>query len=164
MTKVNQDELINVYLAGAIEYAPDGGEEWRQKLGDFLINELGHSLFDPTSEEWDLLTDDEKANFRKWKSSDIERFRPVIHRIINHDLNNLMNHTSYVVCYWDKYVTQGGGTHGEMTIAYLHDIPVYMVLGLPQSEVSSWILGCTTEIFPDFESLKKFLKEKYKTI
>jgi len=157
-----RSKSINVYLAGAIEYAPDGGKAWRQEIMKFLRDELGHSSFDPTSEEWDLLTDDEKENFRDWKSNDLPRFRSVIERIIHHDLDNLMNKTEYVVCLWDEPVTRGGGTHGEMTTAFMNKIPVYMVLGMEQRDISSWIIGCTTEIFPDFESLKEFLKKKFK--
>lgn len=162
MRHIENQTTVNVYLAGAIEYAPDGGKEWRRELGRFLTEELGHSLFDPTSEEWDLLDAEEKLHFRAWKSGNLERFRPVIRRIIEHDLNNLLHHTNYVICYWDDYVRQGGGTHGEMTLAYMNNIPVYMVHGMPLAQMSSWIIGCATELFPDFPSLKEYLRTKYK--
>jgi hypothetical protein len=58
---------------------------------------------------------------------------------------------------WDEYVIQGGGTHGELTLAYQHKLPVYLVLGMPLEKVSSWIVGCTTEIFSNFEEMKQYL-------
>ena len=38
---------------------------------------------------------------------------------------------------------------------------MYLVLGLPRDKVSGWILGCATEVFEDFGSIKTFLREKY---
>lgn len=163
MRSIENQDSVNVYLAGAIEYAPDGGKKWRSELGHFLINELGHDLFDPTSEEWDLLDDEEKKFFREWKTTNLPRFQLIMRRVIEHDLNNLLNRTNYVICYWDDHVRSGGGTHGEMTLAYMNQIPVYMVHDMPLEKMSSWIIGCATELFPDFESLKTFLRGKYKS-
>jgi len=56
-------------------------------------------------------------------------------------------------------VIQGGGTHGELTLAYEHRMPVYLVLGMPMEKVSSWIVGCTTEVFSSFDELKQFFKQ-----
>ena len=34
-------------------------------------------------------------------------------------------------------------------------------VGMDLMDISSWIIGCTTEIFPDFDQLKKFLRIHY---
>jgi hypothetical protein len=57
-------------------------------------------------------------------------------------------------------VLGGGGTHGELTVCYEHGIPVYMVLGIPRAEVSSWILGCASEVFDSFQELREFLLKR----
>lgn len=152
-----------VYLAGAIERAPDAGCHWREEISRFLTDELGHSLFNPCLEENHVLTPYEFKNFRKWKTTDLSRFREVVHKIIDTDLDVLMNRVDYIICLWDRYVLDGGGTHGELTVAYLHKIPVYMVTQIPVESISSWIIGCTTEIFSDFDALKNFLREKFAT-
>jgi len=68
----------------------------------------------------------------------------------------------YIICLWDEYVLHGGGTHGELTMAFWHNIPVYMVTKIPVQKMSSWIIGCTNRIFDNFEELKVFLRKKYK--
>lgn len=149
----------SVYLAGAIEYAPDGGVAWRDAMCAFLAQELGVECFNPARKERDLLSDEEKANFRKWKTDDFPQFQQVIHRIIEADLAQLLHHTSFIVVLWDKFANMGTGTAGELTMAYHFGIPVYMVLDTPLEDTSSWILGCATKVFATFNELKQFLCE-----
>jgi len=151
----------SVYLAGAIEYAPDGGCSWRIAMSQFLKQKLGLYVFDPSSRERQLLTENEKKNFRTWKSTDRLSFLPVIHRIIDNDLEQLTQKTLFVIVLWDKYCTQGTGTAGELTMAYHYKIPVYMVLDIPKESTSSWALGCATEVFESFKDLERFLINKY---
>ena len=150
--------MKHVYLAGAIEYAPGGGREWRLTIGQFLRDEIGVRVFDPCQNEMDLLSPEEKVSFRRWKTEDHSRFAATVRKIIDHDLDNLMNHTQFVVCLWDKGCTRGAGTAGELTLAYHRRVPVYMVLAMPRSEVSSWALACATEVFHSFDELKEFLR------
>ena len=148
---------MRVYLAGAIEAAPDGGKAWRRDLIPFLKQEFDAEVFDPAVNETDLLTAEEKDNFRGWKVTDYKRFSGVIKRIIDRDLDQLINHSDVAICYWDQYVLGGGGTHGEVTVCHEHGIPLYMVLGMPREDVSSWILGCATEVFNSFSELREYL-------
>lgn len=155
---------MKFYLAGAIEAAPDEGKLWRKECTHFLQSEFGWEVFDPSIHEQDFLTDEEKNNFRSWKVTDIKRFRSVIHKIIERDLHQLLDECDAVICLWDDYVLPGGGTHGELTLAHYKDMPVYMILGMPLEKVSSWIVGCTTEIFADFAEMKEYFKSnKIKT-
>ena len=148
----------HVYLAGGIEYAPNGGKDWRLKIGAFLRDELAVPVFDPCQNELDLLTPEEKVAFRQWKTGEPARFRVTVRKIIDHDLRNLLQHTSFIICLWDESCTQGAGTAGELTLAYYHGVPVYMVLAMPREKVSSWAIGCATEVFDSFDSLKEFLR------
>jgi hypothetical protein len=149
------------YLAGAIENAPEGGKVWRREISEFLVRELNHMVFDPTREENHVLTEEEFRHFRQWKTQDLQRFKQVVHKIIQKDIGTLLEQVDYIVCYWDEHVLQGGGTHGELTMAYWHSIPVYLWIGMPLEQISSWIIGCSTQIFKDKSSLKKFLRQKY---
>ncbi len=162
MTSHSFSDKPLVYLAGAMEHAPDNGCGWRAEITPFLTDTLGHRVFDPCIEENHVLTPEELQNFRNWKSGDLGRFREIVRKIIKTDLETLVHKVNYVVCLWDEHVLRGAGTHGELTLAHLHGIPVYMVNHMPIEQTSSWIIGCTTEIFPDFEALRNHLLSIYR--
>jgi len=152
---------MKVYLAGAIEYAPDLGKKWRDEMSIFLDRELNHSFYNPLLEENKYLTKEEIETFRELKVTDTNKYRIILRKLIDGDLRTLIDSIDYIICFWDNYTERGGGTYGELTVAYEHNIPVYMVTEKLKPEISGWILGCTTEIFHSFDKLKRFLKEKY---
>lgn len=149
------------YLSGPIEFTGDGGKLWRRKLAPFLRDQLGHRVYDPAEDEKKNLTEEESANFRAWKSSDTERFRRVVRKIIAFDLDLVENKADYLICYWEAPSTQSGGTSAELTVAHRKGIPVYLVTSLPLEEISGWMLGCSDRVFPSVEALKEFLAERY---
>jgi hypothetical protein len=153
-----------VYLAGAIENAPDRGRGWRGDITEFVQNKLKHEVFNPCLEENHVLTPEEFRNFHTWKTNDINRFRQTVRKIIKTDLEMLIHKVDYIICFWDEFVSKGGGTQGELTMAFWHKVPVYLVSTVPLESLSSWIIGCATEIFPEFETLERFLKETYKVL
>lgn len=149
------------YLCGSIEFSPDKGKLWRRKIKPFIEETLRHRLYDPAEDERKNLTEEEVANFRAWKQSDLERFRQTVRKIINFDLDLIHNQADYVICYWDAHAGRGGGTAAELAAAYRKGIPVYLVTALPLPDVSGWVLGCADRIFADFDELKAFLQETY---
>lgn len=150
-----------VYLSGSIEFARDAGKRWRRDLTPFLAGTLGHRVYDPAEDEKKNLTDEEVAHFRSWKSSDLERFRRTVRKIINWDLDLIEQQADYLVCYWDRESARGAGTQAELTAAYRKGIPVYLVTELPPVEISGWILACAEKVFSSFDDLKTFLLERY---
>lgn len=149
------------YLCGPIEFAQDGGKLWRRKLLPFLRDHLGHRVYDPAEDEKKNLTDEEAAHFREWKSSDIERYRRVIRKIIAFDLDLIEHKADYLVCYWDSDGAQSGGTSAELTAAHRKGIPVYLVTPLGPDQVSGWMLGCADHVFSTVEELKGFLAARF---
>jgi hypothetical protein len=153
------------YLCGPIEFAADGGKMWRRKLMPFLRDELGHRVYDPAEDEKKNLTDEEVLCFREWKQTDIERFRRVVRKIIQFDLDLIENKADYVICHWDDSAGPGGrmsgGTPAELTVAYRKGIPVYLVTQLPIEQISGWMLACADQVFGSIDELKKFLLERY---
>ena len=148
---------MRVYLSGAIEYAPDHGRAWRAAITPFLES-LGHSVYDPALDEKKNLNDEERLHFRQWKTTDLPRFQRTLRKIIAYDLDHIEQQTDFILCYWDPYSRLGAGTQGELTVAHRRGIPIYLVLGVPVTEVSGWILGCSTQIFNGFDELKTFMQ------
>ena len=151
---------MRAYLSGAIEYAPDHGRAWRAAITPFLKS-IGHDLYDPVQDEKKNLTDEERANFREWKTADLPRFQETIRKIIAWDLDQIEHRTDYIVCYWDEHVLKGAGTQAELTFAHRLGIPVYLVAAMPVERISGWILGCSTEVFSSFEQLQSFFTTRY---
>jgi len=152
---------LKAYLAGAIEYSPDKGKQWRTELAEFLKIELNHDSYNPHIEEPKILTPEERVQFRPFKHADLPAFQNIVRKLIRNDLRSIINEVDYVICLWDDYAEQGGGTYGELTFAFYQNLPVYMVTQKPLDQISGWILGCTTEFFKNFGELQVFLKEKY---
>lgn len=152
---------MNVYLSGAIEHAADGGRGWRRELTVLLRDELGHDVYDPTADEKKSLTDEERVNFRRWKVDDPARFRAAVRKIISWDLDRVEHDADYVVALWDRAAGQGGGTAAEITLAHRLGKPVYLLLAMPPSEASGWILSAATEVFESLDALKDRLREAF---
>lgn len=150
-------EQVRVYLSGAIEQAPDGGLGWRRSLAEHLRREMGHYVHLPTAYAPAASVSGGSAPKLGDLKADPSRFREfqaVLRPIIRRDLAAVLQHTDYVVAFWDSHVLGGAGTHGEITLAFYFGIPVYLVLGMPRAETSAWILGCSEEVFDSFELLK----------
>jgi len=149
------------FLCGAMEYSPDGGQQWRERMRLWLQETLNQRVYDPTEEARRLLNEAELRDLAQWKTSDLERYRKALRLVINRDLDVMTNQADYVVCLWDEAAARGGGTQAELTAAYRKGIPVYLVTEVPLGEISGWVLSCTDRIFASFEDLKSFLVTTY---
>ena len=149
------------YLSGGMEHAVNEGEDWRNKITEWLGKNLGHSVIDPVKKTRQIVDETQSHDYRLWKNSDRGKYKAFVRQLIRQDLDGVINKADYVICLWDEGVVKGGGTHGEVTIAYHYNIPVFLVNTLPFDELSGWIFSCCTEVFPDFINLKKRVLELY---
>jgi len=149
------------YLCGPIEFAEEGGKLWRRKLTPFLRDQLGHRVYDPVEDARKIFTGEEFANFRVWQTTDLDRFRRVVRKIIAFDLDLIENKADYLICYWDEEIASTGGTPAGLTAAYRKGIPVYLVTPLPVEEIDAWMLGCSDQVFSSIEGLKEFLSIRF---
>src|SRR5260370_42136983 len=145
------------YLAGSIEFSHDQGKGWRKTVRVFMEDVLGHEVYDPAEDEKKNLSDEESANFRLWKTSNFERYREAVRKIIDFDLDLIENRVDYIVCFWSKQSAMGGGTPAELTAAYRKQIPVYMVTEMPYEDVRGWVLIWADNVYRDFASLTSFV-------
>ncbi|MBC8215911.1 MAG: hypothetical protein ISS10_00430 [Candidatus Marinimicrobia bacterium] len=150
------------YLSGAMEKAVDEGADWRKEITLWLKSELNHDVVDPVVESKKLVKLTGSQDYRKWKEDDPGRYISFVRKCVKRDLDVVMKEVNYLICLWDEFVLKGGGTHGEVTVAYLHHVPVYLVNRLPKEDFSSWIEACSTKVFQDFSSLQQFLKEQHR--
>ena len=149
------------YLSGAMEYAKNDGADWREEITLWLIENLNHSVIDPVVESKKLIKNYKEVEFRSWKQTDPKKYIDIIRIAIKKDLDAVVNKADYIICLWDENVFKGAGTASEVTFAYYHKKPIYLVNKLPINDLSGWVMSCATEIVNDFESLKVLLKNKY---
>jgi hypothetical protein len=160
MTTLPPHHAKRVYLSGGMEYAPNEGRDWRSTLQEWLERELRCEVFNPNAESEKFLGRVLPGiDFRQLKLDNLERFREVVQEIVDLDCREIAEKSDYVICYWDRSAAQGAGTKGEITMARYFGKPVYLVTSFPLQEIPGWVLGCTSRVFPDFETLRDFLHQ-----
>ena len=155
---------MKAYLSGPIENAENDGASWRHDMTLWLKNNLNHKVFNPVIETKNIIGNLNSSNFRAMKKTDPIKYKNIIREIIKLDLEAVINDSDYLIVKWDKSVLKGGGTHGEVTMAYWIKKPVFIVNSIPIDDMSSWIFSCSDFIFNDFKSLKEKLTQLYKGI
>jgi len=169
----------NVYLAGAMESAENLGAGWRKELTPFLEN-LNFNVLDPCEFEphqlkglqpnrlpdyytdglsgnkikcyhWHQLKNAEEAHLK-------ERFLKYMRRIIEYDCDIVQTQTNLIIVLWDEAAGKGAGTHSELTLGYLNNIPILCVA---TTDMPAWAKACCSNIFLDFDSLKEFIENNY---
>ena len=149
------------YLSGAIEYSHDEGEGWRNNITEWLASKLHHSVINPVEESRLIISNTDSHNYRNWKETDLKRYKNFINKFVLRDIKAVTKEVNYIICLWNKEVFKGAGTHGEVTLAFEHGIPVYVVNQVPLTDLSGWIIACSAEVFKNFEELKLFLLRKF---
>ena len=149
------------YLSGAMEYADDEGAGWRNKMSHWLQDELQHRTIDPVIESARIVQNNQAEDYRKWKTLNPDKYAKFIQLCVKNDIDIVRNRADYLICLWDESVFKGAGTHAEVTLAYDCKKPVYLINKVGVSDLSGWIMACSSEIFPDFDELKSFLLDQY---
>ena len=149
------------YLSGAIEYSHDEGEGWRNNITEWLASKLHHSVINPVEESRLIISNTDSHDYRNWKETDLKRYKNFINKFVLRDIKAVTKEANYIICLWNKEVFKGAGTHGEVTLAFEHGIPVYVVNQVPLTDLSGWIIACSAEVFKNFEELKLFLLKKF---
>ena len=149
------------YLSGPIENAHNDGADWRNDITQWLKQNLNHQVFNPVTETKSITKELNTDDFRLMKTTNPDEYKKIIRKIIQVDLDAVVQGSDYLIVNWDKSVFKGGGTHGEITMAHWFKKPVYMVNTLPIEDVSSWIFSCTDLMCNNFGDLKTELKKIY---
>ena len=158
----NKKCMKTAYLSGPIENASNDGAQWRENLTSWLRNELNHDAFNPVEETRSRISGLNSDEFRALKRTEPTKYKNILRKIIDIDLNAVVKKTDYLIVHWDESVFKGGGTHGEVTLAYFLGKPIYLINKIPLDDLSSWIFACSTEIFDSFDQLKEYLTKEYK--
>jgi hypothetical protein len=153
---------MKTYLSGGIEYASGFGNDWRNELESWIRRELHHEIFNPCVESINFFERNFPEFERKFlKKEPMENIRKIIGELVIFECEEIIKNSDYIICFWDESCSKGAGTQGELTIAKYYHKPVYIVSSITMDQIPSWIIGCSTEIFQDFDELKRFLLSSY---
>ncbi|MBT6777826.1 hypothetical protein HOA87_07585 [bacterium] len=150
------------YLSGPIENAANDGADWRELITLWLKDEIEHDVFNPVLATRKIISDLTNSQFREMKETSPEKYKNLIRQIIDIDIKAVVEESDYLIVNWNKSVFKGGGTHGEITLAYYLKKPIYLVNHVPLDDLSSWIFSCATEVFDSFDDMKIHLLSTYK--
>ena len=150
------------YLSGPIENAENDGANWRESITPWLIDEIKHDVFNPVLATRKIISNLSNTQFREIKDTNPKKYKNLIRQIIDIDIKAVVGETDYLIVNWNKSVFRGGGTHGEITLAYYLKKPIYLVNHVPLDDLSSWISSCATEVFDSFDDMKIHLLSEYK--
>jgi hypothetical protein len=150
------------YLSGPIENAANDGADWRELITLWLKDEIEHDVFNPVLATRKIISDLTNSQFREMKETSPEKYKNLIRQIIDIDIKAVVEESDYLIVNWNKSVFKGGGTHGEITLAYYLKKPIYLVNHVPLDDLSSWIFSCATEVFDSFDDMKIHLLSTYR--
>lgn len=162
-----------IYLASGMEHAPVFGAGWREQVTPHL-ERLGFEVLNPCLFEPDQLkglhTSRLPEGYDHWHdlkkaplgSAAYKRFVNYMRRIIRYDVNVVKNDTDILLCYWTKGTSRGAGTHTECSYAFMHGVPVYLVVApdVERDEVPGWVQGCAERVFLNFDSCINYLERE----
>tara|TARA_B110000003_G_scaffold119561_1_gene121999 strand:- start:179 stop:640 length:462 start_codon:yes stop_codon:yes gene_type:complete len=150
------------YLSGPIENAANDGTDWRELITPWLKDEIEHDVFNPVLATRKIISNLTNSQFREMKKTSPKKYKNLIRQIIDIDIKAVVGESDYLIVNWNKSVFKGGGTHGEITLAYYFKKPIYLVNQVPLDDLSSWIFSCATEVFDSFDDMKIHLLSTYK--
>ena len=147
------------YLSGPIENAENDGADWRLSITHWLKDEINHNVFNPVEATRGTISGITNDEFREMKKTEPEIYKTLIRKIIDIDIKAVVENSDYLIVNWDESVFKGGGTHGEITLAYYLKKPIYLINHVSLDDLSSWIFSCSTEVFDSFDDLKIYLSK-----
>ena len=151
-----------VYFSGAIENAPHEGQQWREKMTEWLKYNLNHQVNNPILISRATAKKENAQEYKLWKNVHPEKYKSFFRKIIQSDIDAVISKVDYIICLWDEYVIRGGGAHAEVTFGYWYHKPVFLINKLENITLSSWIEACSDSVYDDFKSLQTYLLNLYK--
>ena len=146
------DTAAFVYLAGAIDLAPDLGGGWRGQITDFL-QARGCEVADPAQMQASVLGLEVKALIAL-RGTDEERCKQQTRRVIEHDLGFVAERATCIVAMVDEHARMG--TYAELAIAFLNGVPIFIICP-DRARLSGWALSCADAVFERLQDLLEWL-------
>ena len=159
--------MIKTYLAGPIDRVNiKDAQKWRNWLTDILLD-IGIGTLNPFDKEGGDGEDrlgEVRKDLHNWnRDGDIDKIRKLVGgKIIPPDLI-MVEQCNFLTLYIPDGNSEICGSYGETTYAFALHKPVLIVTTrkLKPNKLPNWIIGCSTEIFTDWESYINYVRKNY---
>ena len=158
---MNRLKELTVYLSGPIDFAEDGGCQWRDMMGPFLEN-MNVKVFNPLKHIFHgaQALDEIKRPLmaRLIKEKKFKELREEMKEVNHWDLRAL-DLSSFLVVNYDVDVFTCG-THEEIFTANHQNKPVLLMVGDKLERLPKWIYGRfpPEHLFISWDDLKEYLQ------
>lgn len=148
----------SAYLSGGMQFAKNLGADWRIECADKLTS-MGYYPIDIckldrayAKQYGELYFPEDQANHLQYKANMRQHF-------VHADLELVKNDSDFLIILYDESVRRGAGTTSEAQVAYLHNIPVFLVSTYEDwyREVPGWLQALCVKVFPNFSQLYDYL-------
>jgi hypothetical protein len=149
-----------VYLSGGMQHAADLGTGWRKDCTNRLAK-LGYNAIDIA--DLDIAYTEQYGElYRSLDNDNTEEALQIKSNIRSHfvytDLKLVTDDSDAVIVLYDESARRGAGTISECQVAFLHDIPVFLVNAYPSiKDVPGWLQALTTKMFPNFVEMYDYM-------
>jgi hypothetical protein len=147
----------NLYLSGGMQFADNLGASWREQCS-ITLRGMKYYPIDITSldKEYSAVCG---HPYMFLETTDLLQYKSNIRRqIVRADIELVRHHSHALVVYFDVAAQRGAGTQSECQEAYDHDVPYFLVNGLPEwKQVPGWIRANATRMFDTFDDLHQYL-------
>jgi len=111
-----------------MEFAKNNGEDWRAVCSKRLKAD-GFYPFDIAGldKEYADVHGDFYGQFDSSEESMLRRKAVIRKQFIHTDLNLIIDDTDALIVFYDESVRRGAGTISEAQVAFLHDIPIFII-------------------------------------
>lgn len=158
---MNRLKGLACYLSGSIDFSPNKGCRWRNKITPFLedinvrvFNPLKHSFYGTAKVE----TTKRPLMEKLLEEGKFKELREEIQELSHWDLR-AVDLSSFLIVNYDINIFTCG-THDEIFLANRENKPVLLMIGKNnRKKMPKWIYGRfpPEHLFESFESLKKYL-------
>ncbi len=152
---------MKFYLSGGMEFKNNLGANWREWITEEL-EKRRHDAINPVKLE---MVDDEfdcdvpiQIRLTKLKNEGkLDEVRRLVRKVLfRKDMFGIQLADAIIVLY-DESTQKGAGTMSEAWEAFREGRPIYLVTKFDCSELPTWLIGETTQIFYNMEDLLEYV-------
>ena len=153
---------MKFYLSGGMEYKTNLGIAWR----DWITSELEKSHHDAINPVKLEISAEEQRDVpiqtlltQLKLDGKIDEVRDLVRKVLFRKDMFAIQLADAIIVYYDDSVQRGAGTLSEAWEAFREGIPVYLVTKFSMKDIPTWLIGETTRIFGDFDTLLEYISE-----